>query len=86
MKPEVLLSRSSFKEAREFIRKNVKEYYEVEPGYRILDVHIIGVPPLYVGIEGENIVFPYTKPCHGTFVVKIPGSDEIARLRERKRK
>jgi len=44
------------------------------------------VPPLYVGIEGENIVFPYTKPCHGTFVVKIPGSDEIARLRERKRK
>ncbi|MGB4279029.1 MAG: DUF1894 domain-containing protein [Methanoculleus sp.] len=86
MKPEVLLSGSSFKEAREFIRKNFKEYYEVEPGYRILDVHIIGVPPLYVGIEGENIVFPYTKPCHGTFVVKIPGSDEIARLRERKRK
>jgi len=86
MKPEILLSQSSFKEAREFIRKNVKEYYEVEPGYRILDVHIIGVPPLYVGIEGDQLVFPYTKPCHGTFVVKIPGGDEIARLRERKRK
>ncbi|MDI6867480.1 DUF1894 domain-containing protein [Methanoculleus sp.] len=86
MKPEILLSQSSFKEAREFIRKNIKEYYEVEPGYRILDVHIIGVPPLYVGIEGDQLVFPYTKPCHGTFVVKIPGGDEIARLRERKKK
>ena len=86
MKPEVLLSGSSFKEAREFIRKNFKEYYEVEPGYRILDVHIIGVPPLYVGIEGEKIVFPYTKPCHGTFVVKVAGGEEIARLRKRKGK
>ena len=49
------------------------------------DVHIIGVAPLYVGVEGEDLIFPYTKPCHGTFVVKVPGGEEIARLRERKK-
>ncbi|WP_342770527.1 DUF1894 domain-containing protein, partial [Methanoculleus sp. UBA340] len=84
MKPEVVLSQTSFREAREYIKKNVREYYEVEPGYKIFDVHIIGVAPLYVGVEGEHLIFPYTKPCHGTFVVKVPGGDEIARLRKRK--
>nr|WP_303714967.1 DUF1894 domain-containing protein [Methanoculleus marisnigri] len=86
MKPEIILSQASFKEAREYIKKNVREFYEVEPGYKIHDVHIIGVPPLYVGIEGEDLIFPYTKPCHGTFVVKVPGGEEIARLRARKGK
>jgi hypothetical protein len=85
LKPEIILSQASFKEAREYIKKNVREYYEVEPGYKIHDVHIIGVPPLYVGIEGEDLIFPYTKPCHGTFVVKVPGSEDIARLRGRKK-
>lgn len=85
MKPEIILSQASFKEAREYIKKNVREFYEVEPGYKIHDVHIIGVPPLYVGIEGEDLIFPYTKPCHGTFVVKVPGGEEIARLRARKK-
>ena len=85
MKPEIILSRTTFKDARESIKKNVREYHEVEPGYKIYDVHIIGVPPLYVGLEGENLIFPYTKPCHGTFVVKVAGGEEIARLRARKK-
>ncbi len=86
MRPEVVLAQCSFREAREYIRKHVREHYEVEPGYRIFDVHILGVPPLYVGVEGDHVVFPYTKPCHGTFVVKAAGGDEIGRLRERKGK
>lgn len=85
LKPEIILSQASFKEAREYIKKNVREYYEVEPGYKIHDVHIIGVPPLYVGVEGDDLIFPYTKPCHGTFVVKVPGGEEIARLRAGKK-
>ena len=86
LKPEILLSQASFKEAREYITKHVREYHEVEPGYKIFDVHIIGVAPLYVGVEGEHLIFPYTKPCHGTFVVKVPSGEEIERLRARKRK
>ncbi len=86
MKPEVLLSRCSFAEAREYIKKHVIEYYEVEPGYKIHDVHLIGVPPLYVGIEAGDVIFPYTKPCHGTFVVKVvAGEDVIERLRSRRK-
>ncbi|WP_054848305.1 DUF1894 domain-containing protein [Methanoculleus chikugoensis] len=86
MKPEILLSQTTFREAREYIKKNVREYHEVEPGYKIFDVHIIGVPPLYVGVDGDRLIFPpYTKPCHGTFVVKVPGGEELARLRARKK-
>lgn len=85
LKPEIILSGSSFREAREYIKKNVREYHEVEPGYKIFDVHIIGVAPLYVGVEGDHVIFPYTKPCHGTFVVKVPGGEEIARLRAGKK-
>ncbi|RXE57316.1 hypothetical protein ABH15_04240 [Methanoculleus taiwanensis] len=85
MKPDILLSRCSFMEAREYVKKHIREHYEVEPGYKIFDVHLIGVPPLLVGIDGDDVIFPYTKPCHGTFVVKVPGGDEIARLRARRR-
>jgi len=85
LKPEILFSQASFKEARDYIKTNIREYYEVEPGYKIFDVHIIGVPPLYVGVEGEDLIFPYTKPCHGTFVVKVAGGEETARLRARKK-
>lgn len=86
LRPEIILSRTTFRKAQEYIKKNMREYYEVEPGYKIFDVHIIGVPPLYVGIAGDHVVFPYTKPCHGTFVVKIEGPGEISRLRARKKK
>ncbi len=85
LKPEIILSQTTFKEAREYIRKNIREHYEVEPGYKIFDVHIIGVPPLYVGVEGDDLIFPYTKPCHGTFVVRVASCEEIERLRARKK-
>lgn len=84
LKPKIILSQTTFKEAREYIKKNIREHHEVEPGYKIHDVHIIGVPPLYVGIEGDDLIFPYTKPCHGTFVVRVAGGVEIERLRMKK--
>lgn len=84
MKYEILLSRCSFKEAREYIKKNFGDVVEVPPGYGIFNVHLIGVPPLLVGIDGDKVVFPYTKPCHGTFVMKIEGKEEIAKLRAKR--
>ncbi len=84
MKYEILLSQCSFKEARDYIKKNFKESIEVPPGYRIFNVHLIGVPPLLVGIEGDEVIFPYTKPCYGTFVMRIEGKDEIAKLRSKR--
>jgi hypothetical protein len=80
---EVILRYCSFREAAEYIRQNTTEYYEVPPGFKIFDVHIIGVPPILVGIEGTDIIFPFTKPCHGTFLLKVRGDGEIESLRAR---
>lgn len=86
MKYNILLDRISFKEAREYIEKNSDEVYYVSPGYKIFkDYYIIGIPPIAVGAKGNALVFPYTKPCHGSFVLSIENEDsikEINRLRE----
>lgn len=86
MKYTILLERISFKEAREYIEKNSDEVYYVSPGYKIFkDYYIIGVPPIAVGAKGNALIFPYTKPCHGSFVLSIENEDsikEINRLRE----
>ncbi|HJJ48753.1 MAG TPA: DUF1894 domain-containing protein [Methanocorpusculum sp.] len=82
MKYEILAKNCSFKEARELIRKNAPECYEVPPGFKLLDKVMIGVPPLIVGINGEKIVSTYTKPCHGTFVVVVDDDvEDIASVR-----
>ena len=87
MKYKLYLERTSFKEAREFIEKNSEEVYYVEPGYRIFkDYFIIGVPPVALGIRGGEVLFTYVKPCHGTFVMGVDSSEEIARLREKEEK
>lgn len=79
---EILASHVTFRECREFILSRFPEHYEVPPGYHIFDVYIIGIPPIVIGIEGDDVIFPYTKPCHGTFILRAQGAiEEIARLR-----
>jgi hypothetical protein len=86
MKYKIQLERISFKEAREYIEKNSDEVYYVPPGYKIFkDYYIIGIPPIAVGTKGNSLIFPYTKPCHGSFVLSIENEEsikEINRLRE----
>lgn len=84
MNKEVILSGASFKECREYVESHYKEVHFVEPGYRMFDKYIIGVPPIAIGIDGENIIFPFTKPCYGTFLLKIACPEEIEKLRSRK--
>ena len=85
LKYEVLLSRVTFKECREYIKDHYREQYTVKPGYKIFDSYIIGVPPILIGVDNSHVVFPYTKPCHGTFLLRIEGPQEIARLRAGKK-
>jgi hypothetical protein len=86
MKYTIHLQKISFKEAREYIEKNSDEVYYVSPGYKIFkDYYIIGVPPIAVGAKGNALIFTYTKPCHGSFVLSIDDEDsikEINKLRE----
>jgi hypothetical protein len=83
---EILLQGASFREGAEYIRKNFAEWFEVEPGYQLFGSHLIGVPPVVLGIEGEDVIFPYTKPCRGTFLLRAKGPEEVAKLRKQKKR
>jgi hypothetical protein len=82
---KILLSRTSFKEGRDYIRGKFKDVYEVEPGYKLFDVYLIGVPPIFIGTKDNYVIFPYVKPCHGTFILKIEDEGEAKRLVKEKR-
>jgi hypothetical protein len=83
---EILLSAASFKECREYVEKHYTEIYYVDPGYKIFDKHIIGVPPIAIGIEQDFITFPFTKPCYGTYLLRVQDRDEVTRVKAVKQK
>lgn len=83
---EILLTGASFREGADYIKEHFAEWYEVEPGYRLFDAHLVGVPPVILAVEGEDVIFPYVKPCRGTFLLRARGPEEIARLRAQKKK
>jgi hypothetical protein len=86
LKYKLILERTSFKEAREYVEKNADEVYYVDPGYKIFkEYYIIGVPPVALGVKGRELLFPYVKPCHGTFLMAVESEEEIERLRESKK-
>jgi len=85
LSPEVLLRGASFAECRAAVEKRCREVYYVDPGYAIFDTHVIGVPPIAVGVEDVFLILPYTKPCYGTYLIRVAGGEEIERLRRRGR-
>ena len=85
MNYEIVLKGASFQESREYIRAHFKEYLDVQPGFKVLDLHLIGLPPVTLGLDGDFIIFPYTKPCHGTFLLRVEDAKEAARLRALKK-
>ncbi|MDD1675326.1 MAG: DUF1894 domain-containing protein [Methanomicrobiales archaeon] len=78
---EVLLSGASFKEAREYVETHCKEIYYVDPGFKLLEKAVIGIPPIAIGVDGDFLILPYTKPCYGTFLLRVECAEEIKRLR-----
>jgi hypothetical protein len=87
LKYEMLLPLgASFKECREYVEKNFKEVWYVDPGYKLFDEYIIGLPPIALGLDLGKIVFPYTKPCHGTYLLLVEDADEADRVRKTARK
>jgi hypothetical protein len=85
-KYKILLEKTTFKDSREYIEKNSDEIHYVSPGYKIFEnYYVIGIPPIALGAKGNALLFTYTKPCHGTFVLTIDDEEskkEINRLRE----
>ena len=78
---EILLPNSSIKECADYIKKNFKEIYYVRQGYRIFNTYLIGINPIPVAVDNDDIIMPYVKPCHGSFVLRIKGKGEVERLR-----
>lgn len=81
---DVIMRGGSFKECRDYVRKQFREFLDVQPGFKIFDTHIIGVPPISIGLDGDFVIFPFTKPCHGTFLLRVEDKAEADRLRKRK--
>lgn len=71
----------SFPESRKSIEKRCSEIYHIMPGTKLFGDPLIGPPPISIGLIGDVIVFPYVKPCHGTFLLSIEDPAEAARLR-----
>jgi hypothetical protein len=85
MNYEIVLRDATFKESRDYIRAHFRENIDVAPGFKVFDVHVIGLPPIAIGLDGDSVIFPYTKPCHGTFLLRVEDKAEAARLRALKK-
>jgi hypothetical protein len=85
MNYEIVLRDATFKESRDYIKSHYKESIDVPPGFKVFDVHVIGLPPISIGLEGDFVIFPYTKPCHGTFLLRVEDKAESSRLRALKK-
>ena len=59
LKYEILIRDASFRECREYVRSHFLGSIHVEPGFKIFDIHMIGVPPIAVGLDGDYVIFPY---------------------------
>ncbi len=78
---EILLKNATFKQTLQYISEHADEVYYVEPGFKVFDRRLIGVPPVPVGIGASYIMLTYVKPCHGSFVLKLPRDDaEVKRI------
>lgn len=84
---EILLKHKTLKECESFIKDYVEEMYLVPGGYKVKkDITLLGTTSP-VGFLGNDIIFQYTKPCFGFFVLKLPDeAEEISRLREQYKK
>jgi hypothetical protein len=84
MRHEIILRDAGFRECRDYILSHYPEHFEVPPGYLIFEKHLIGVPPLYIALDGDDVIIPFTKPCYGTFLIRVPDAEEAAKIRAKK--
>jgi hypothetical protein len=81
MEYEILLKNATFKQTLQYITEHADEVLYVGPGFKVFDRRLIGVPPVPVGLGPSYIMLTYVKPCHGSFVLKIPrDEDEVKRI------
>ena len=80
---EVVLSRASFAECRAYVEKHCPRYCHVDPGFTALREAHHRRPADRDRGRRRRRLFPYTKPCYGTFLLRIEDAAEAARLAPR---
>lgn len=83
---EVLGSGVSFKESRTYIEDHCREVFYVDPGFKLFEKCLVGIPPIAIGLEGPFVILPYTKPCYGTFILRVKSEEEADMIRVKGRK
>src|SRR5665811_1740189 len=73
---EILLKNASFKQTSDYISEHADEVYYVGAAFAVFDRRLIGAPPVPVGVGPAYIMVSYVKPCHGSFVLKLPRDAE----------
>ncbi len=83
---EILLKNTTLKECENIIKECCEDVYLVPGGYKVKGVTLLGaVSP--VGFSGKNIIFRFTKPCFGFFVLRLKSDkEEIKELRDQYKK
>lgn len=78
---EILLKNATLKECEKTVKDYSEEAYLVPGGYKVKELPLMGkVAP--VGFSGSDIIFQYTKPCIGFFVLKLRNeAEEIKKLK-----
>ena len=79
---KILLKNTTLQKCEGFIKDISEDMYIVPGGYKVKDITLLGTTSP-VGFLGDDLIFQYTKPCFGFFVLKLPHeAEEIRRLRE----
>lgn len=78
---EILLKNATLKECENFILEHSEEVYLVPGGYKVKELMLMGTATP-VGFSGNDIIFKFTKPCFGFFVIKLKDEvEETTRLK-----
>ena len=78
---EILLKNATFKQTLQYITEHADKVFYVGAGFKVFGRRLIGVPPVPVGLGASYIMLTYVKPCHGSFVLKIPRDEaEVTRI------
>ncbi|MDD2439770.1 MAG: DUF1894 domain-containing protein [Methanosarcinaceae archaeon] len=75
---EILLKNATPKECEKTVIANSEEAYLVPGGYKVKGLSLLG-KAIPVGFSGNDIIFQYTKPCLGFFVLRL--RNEIEELK-----
>jgi hypothetical protein len=69
----VILSGAAPDDVDNYVRKNSKEYYEINPGFEFREVRMLLRSPMLIGlkIKKRKILLPFTKPCYGTMLYEV---------------